>query len=398
VTSLATPTTVAELRAVADELLPEIAAGAADRELYRQMPYAEVARLFAAGLGTWRVPAEYGGPNSTIRDLISFIIDLAAADANIAQAVRSHFAFVEHLRRLPDEAKREQWFRRVLAGDVFGLASDEVGGPHGQITTRVTRSGDGWRVNGVKYYSTGTLFANWISVRVVDENDQRTHVLVPADREGIERLDDWDGIGQRLTASGTTKFTDVGVHDDEFLDIDSPPDARPPVSPFFQIVLASVEVGISRNALDDAVNYARSKARPIKHAGVDRSVDDPYIRHAVGDIAARVFAAEAAVLRAAEVIDAVDDTPNGSEAEQRALLEASLAVARAQYVAVETALRAGEQLFEVGGASTTARSHNLDRHWRNARTVANHNPRAHKAGAVGAYLLDGIEPPTSGFF
>lgn len=49
------------------------------------------------------------------------------------------------------------------------------------------------------------------------------------------------GIGQRLTASGTTRFTDVVVHDDEF---DSDGTTRPPVSPLFQIVPAAV-AGVS---------------------------------------------------------------------------------------------------------------------------------------------------------
>jgi alkylation response protein AidB-like acyl-CoA dehydrogenase len=398
VTSLAATTSVADLRAAARTVLPTIAAEAADRELVRRMPFAEVQRLFAEGLGTWRVPARFGGPDATVAELVAFVIDLATADANIAQAVRSHFAFVEQLRRSGNDEQQQRWFARVLEGDVFGLASGETGGIQGQMSTRVTQTGTGWRVNGVKYYSTGTLFADWISVRVVDEDDEPRGFVLPAKRDGIERIDDWDGIGQRLTASGTTKFVDVAVHDEEFVQVDPQAGARPPISPFFQLFLAAVEVGIGRNALADAVNYARTKARPIKHSGVDRSVDDPYVRLAVGETAARVYAAESAVLRAAETIDRVDDTANGSDAEQEALLEASVTVARAQFFAVEAALKAGEQLFDVGGASTTARSHNLDRHWRNARTVASHNPRAYKASVVGAYLLDDVEPPTSGFF
>lgn len=316
----------------------------------------------------------------------------------IAQAVRSHFAFVEQLRRSANEDQRARWFGRILAGDFFGLASGETGGVQGKISSTVGQTADGWRVNGVKYYSTGTLFADWISVRVVDEQDRARGFVLPADREGIERIDDWDGIGQRLTASGTTRFTDVVVNDDEFFEVEVKDGARPPISPFFQLFLAAVEVGIGRNALADAVHYARTKARPIKHAEVSRSVDDPYVRLAVGETAARVFAAESAVLRAAETLDRVDEIATGSDAEQDVLLEASLTVARAQFFAVEAALKAGEQLFDVGGASTTARSHNLDRHWRNARTVASHNPRAYKASVVGSYLLDDVHPPTTGFF
>ncbi|ANI39996.1 acyl-CoA dehydrogenase family protein [Mycolicibacterium vaccae] len=397
-TSLAATTTVADLRDTARTVLPEIAAEASDRELVRRMPFPEVARLFAEGLGTWRVPNKFGGPDATVSELIRFIIDLATADANIAQAVRSHFAFVEQLRRSQNPEQQERWFARILAGDVFGLASGETGGAQGKIATRVTQTPDGWRVNGVKYYSTGTLFADWINVRAVDEDDQPIAFVLPADRDGIERIDDWDGIGQRLTASGTTTFTDVVIHEDEFTAVDNRGDVRPALSPFFQIFLASVEVGIARNALSDAIAYARNKARPIKHSGVERSVDDPYVRLTVGETAARVYAAESAVLRAAETIDRVDEVPNGSDAEQVALLEASVTVARAQFFAVEAALKAGEQLFDVGGASAAARSHNLDRHWRNARTVASHNPRAYKASVVGAYLLDDIQPPTTGFF
>jgi alkylation response protein AidB-like acyl-CoA dehydrogenase len=73
-------------------------------------------------------------------------------------------------------------------------------------------------------------------------------------------------------------------------------------------------------------------------------------------------------------------------------------VAQAQFIAVESALKAAELLFDVGGASTALRRNNFDRHWRNARTVANHNPRAYKVGAVGRYLLTGEDPPNSSFF
>ena len=81
-----------------------------------------------------------------------------------------------------------------------------------------------------------------------------------------------------------------------------------------------------------------------------------------------------------------------------AQIRAAIEVAQCQFIAVETGLRAAELLFDVGGASTALRAHNFDRHWRNARTVANHNPRAYKAGVVGRFLLTGAEPPNSGFF
>lgn len=102
----------------------------------------------------------------------------------------------------------------------------------------------------------------------------------------------------------------------------------------------------------------------------------------------------ATVLRAADALDAAWADRLG----EAALTEASVAVAQAQYFAVEAALRASELAFDVGGASATDRRHNMDRHWRNARTVANHNPRQWKAAASGAWHLKGEGPPTTGLF
>jgi alkylation response protein AidB-like acyl-CoA dehydrogenase len=158
--------------------------------------------------------------------------------------------------------------------------------------------------------------------------------------------------------------------------------------------LAGVDAGVARYALYDAVNFARHHARPIKHSSAQRSVDDPYVEFSVGEIAAQAYAAEAVVLRAADQVDAAW----AAGLDEESIVRAALDVAQAQYVAAAAALKAAELVFDVGGASTTARKHNLDRHWRNARTVANHNPRHWKAAVVGAWHLKGTPPPNSGLF
>jgi alkylation response protein AidB-like acyl-CoA dehydrogenase len=385
---------VQELKARAAEYLRKVRLGAAERERVREMPHALVRELAALQLGTFRVPREHGGPGATVQETIQFILDLAAADSNIAQSVRPHFGFVETLNRTSSDAEQRRWYPRVLAGDLFGLAHGEIGAANGVIRTRVTRDGDAYRANGRKFYSTGTLYAHWVSVSAVNDEGQTASFVVPTDREGVTLIDDWDGIGQRLTASGTTELTDVIVSEEEFLDRQPPPGRRNHTTAFQQLFLAAVEAGIARNALDDAVGYARERARPIKHSSATRSVDDPYVQHAVGEIAARAYAAEAVVLRAADTIDRA----LAEDAVPELLVHASVEVAQAQFLAVESALKSAELLFDVGGGSTTLREHNLDRHWRNARTVANHNPRAYKAGVVGAFLLTDTEPPTTGLF
>ncbi|NWC96969.1 MULTISPECIES: acyl-CoA dehydrogenase family protein [unclassified Pseudomonas] len=389
--------TVAELNARADRILPPIAAGAAQRERDRQLPYEAVAQIAHAGLFTVRIPKRFGGAGGSVKDAIALLIRIASADSNVAQALRPGFGFVEGLlasRAEGAEEERERWFARYLQGAVIGNAGWEVGGANGSISARIVRDGEHFRASGSKYYSTGSLYADWVSAVALDENDQPVSFILPRDRQGLELLDDFDAMGQRLTASGTTHLHDVQVLASEIRTRTVEEGKRTIVTPFLQVFLAAVQAGIARNALNDAVTFAKDHARPIKHSSATRSVDDPYVELSVGDVSARAFTAEAVVLHAADAIDRAW----AADLEAVAVDQAAVDVAQAQYIAAESALKAAELVFDVGGASTTGRAHNLDRHWRNARTVANHNPRHWKAAAVGAWQLKGTPPPTSGLF
>jgi hypothetical protein len=60
----------------------------------------------------------------------------------------------------------------------------------------------------------------------------------------------------------------------------------------------------------------------------------------------------------------------------------AITIAKAQLVGERLTLAAAERLFDTRGASATARKLNLDRHWRNTRTLASHSPLAYKAYAA----------------
>lgn len=391
------PLTVEHLLARADELLPAIGAGAATRERERQLPYEAVSQIAAARLYTLRIPTRYGGPGGSVKDVVRLLVRIASVDSNVAQALRPGFGFIEGLlaSKAPGaEEERTLWFERYLQGAVLGNAGWEVGGVNGAISARIVPDGEHFRASGSKYYSTGSLYADWISAVALDGDDKPVSFILPRDREGLVLRDDFDAMGQRLTASGTTELNDVKVFAHEIRPRTVEEGKRTIVTPFLQLFLASVQAGIARNALNDAVAFARDHARPIKHSSAQRSVDDPYVELSVGEISARAYTAQALVLTAAEAIDRAW----ASGLEPGAVDEAAIEVAQAQYIAAESALKAAERVFDVGGASTTGRAHNLDRHWRNARTVANHNPRDWKAAAVGAWQLKGTPPPTSGLF
>ena len=187
-------------------------------------------------------------------------------------------------------------------------------------------------------------------------------MIVPAGRAGVRLDDDWDGMGQRLTASGTSHFDGVHVADDEVLPSPIGADSPTPRSAFLQLYLMAVMAGIVRNAASDAAALARGRTRTFSHGSGALPAQDPLVQEAVGRIDADAFAAETVVLAAADALDAADGL------DPEALHEASLRAARAQVVVTASWRRA-----RPSGCSTPAarrrpsRERNLDRHWRNVR-------------------------------
>ena len=62
-------------------------------------------------------------------------------------------------------------------------------------------------MNGKKFYSTGALFAHFIPTAAVDEEKHGLLVFIPRDTPGLSVIDDWDGFGERTTASGSVLLT-----------------------------------------------------------------------------------------------------------------------------------------------------------------------------------------------
>ncbi len=364
----------------------------------RILQYGAVESIWRTGVLSLRVPTRFGGPGGKVRDVVAAVIQIGRGSSNVAQALRSHFGFSERL--LSNRATRheaEEWFPRVYTGLIVGNAiTDAAGKAPSSADTKVLPDTDGvLRLNGYKFYSTGTLFADVIAVSALDADGRDVQAIVPADRPGVELFDDWDGFGQRTTASGGTRFTEVEVHPHEVVTV-SEGNTLGHATAFLQLYLASVAVGIAYAVFDDAVEYVRTKARPASHSVADSAATDPFVLEAVGEISASAASAEAIVLTAADAIDRLVDA--GRQADPDAVADVAVTVARAQLVAERLTISAAGRLFDTGGASATARALNLDRHWRNARTIAGHSPLAYKAYAAGNYAVNGTWPPANGYF
>ncbi|WP_312854905.1 acyl-CoA dehydrogenase family protein [Agromyces agglutinans] len=383
----------AAFRAAVDAFAP----GAAERERDRTLLFAEVSRLQELGFGAQRLPAELGGPDEAFEAVIARLIDLAAADSNLAHVQRGHLAFVEALRldSVPEADLREQaprlrtWAGRILAGEFVGNAQSERQ-LLGELGTRLQRDDHGLRLTGRKYYTTGSIYADWIHLSAL-EGDERVAVTVSARQPGVRTIDDWDGFGQPLTGSGTTVF-DGAVVDAAEVSSAGDPSRWTLIGAVFQLVLLAVVAGIARRALDDTVEYVRPRERTFGYPGARPPRNDPLVQAQLGRLSAASAAARAVVLDAGRTLGAVLERTRAGTAGPTEARDAQLQVFRAQHTVPALVLDVLTELFEVGGASAVGTGRALDRHWRNVRTIASHNPTAQRLAALGQFELDGTLP------
>ncbi|GAA4813310.1 acyl-CoA dehydrogenase family protein [Nocardioides caeni] len=390
-----------DLRSTYAPLFAEIAEGALQRELDDVLPDQEVRRLKEAGFGALRVPAEYGGRGATIPELTQIWIDLAAADSNLPQALRGHAALVED--RLWQHARghdQRVWFDRFVAGEIAGNAWSEVGATaiDTQSTVLAPQPDGDWLLTGSKFYTTGTIYAEWADVyvrrQVPGREDDFAIALVDTRNPEVTVSDDWDGFGQRGTGSGTTTFAAAPVGAADVL-----PFAERFVfqTALYQLNLLAVLSGIAKAAVRDFAAQVQGRERNYSHANAARVRDDAQVLARIGEAASAAYVAEAATLRVATAIQEVADLAGVADTDGGAVEAANeiaeLESSAAQVAVTELVLTATSQLFDTLGASGAARAKGLDRHWRNARTVSSHNPRILKARVVGGHVVNGTPPP-----
>ena len=375
-------------------IFARIAEGAVERERSRTLPFEPIQWLKHAGFGAVRVPVEFGGAGASLPQLFQLLIELAAADSNVTQALRGHFAFVEDRLNAQAFSPQNAWFERFVAGELVGNAWTEVGDVKiGQVITRISRQGEQWVANGTKFYSTGSLFADWIDLYAQrDDTGADVIAAVRVQQPGVRQSDDWDGFGQRTTGSGTSVFENAVVEDDHLIDFSTRFKYQ---TAFYQLTLLAVLVGSGQAAVREVAQQVRVRARVFSHGNAAAVRDDAQVQQVVGKASAQVYTAEAAALRAAAASQRayVAHFAKDAQVEREANIAAELESAQAQVVIAELVLRATSDLFNALGASAARTSLQLDRHWRNARTAASHNPLIYKERIIGDWEINGTEPP-----
>ena len=359
------------------------------RDQNRILPTEQINQFSQKGLGGIRIPKQYGGAFVSNKSLAHVFRILSKADANVGQIPQNQFGLLNFINITGSETQKQFIYAEILAGKRIANGGPEKNSKDTKaIQTTLTLENGQYLLNGEKFYSTGTCFADWLAIRALHPDGYTVLAIVDRYAAGVEVINDWNGFGQRTTASGTVKLRNVVVDPALFFDeriIADTPNVR---GAYSQLLQVAIDVGIAEAAFDDTLSGIR-KARPIIDAGVEKASEEHYTLQEVGKLNILLDAAILLLDEAAEYLDELDQLTEIS-AEQAA--RASILVAEAKIYANDAALHISEKLLELGGSRASLSQHNLDQHWRNARVHTLHDPVRWKFHAIGDYYLNGTHP------
>ncbi|MCU4390742.1 SfnB family sulfur acquisition oxidoreductase [Acinetobacter courvalinii] len=359
------------------------------RDQNRILPTEQIIQFSQKGLGGIRVPQQYGGAFVSNKTLAHVFRILSKADANVGQIPQNQFGLLNFINITGSDAQKQFIYNEILAGKLIANGGPEKNAKDTKaIQTTLTLQNGQYLLNGEKFYSTGTSFADWLAIRALHPDGYTVLTIIDRHAAGVEVINDWNGFGQRTTASGTVKLHNVIADPALFFDeriIADTPNVR---GAYSQLLQVAIDVGIAEAAFDDTLSSVR-KARPVIDAGVEKASEEHYTLQEVGKLNILLDAAILLLDEAAEYLDELDQVTEIS-AEQAA--RASILVAEAKIYANDAALHISEKLLELGGSRASLSQHNLDQHWRNARVHTLHDPVRWKFHAIGDYYLNGAHP------
>jgi hypothetical protein len=216
------------------------------RDQNRVLPTEQVIQFSQKGLGGIRVPQHYGGAFVSNKTLAHVFRILSKADANVGQIPQNQFGLLNFINITGSDAQKQFIYTEILAGKRIANGGPEKNSKDTKaIQTTLSLENGQYFLNGEKFYSTGTSFADWLAIRALHPEGYTVLAIVDRYAAGVEVINDWKGFGQRTTASGTVKLHNVVVDPALFFDeriIADTPNVR---GAYSQLLQVAIDVGIA---------------------------------------------------------------------------------------------------------------------------------------------------------
>ncbi|MDR2099417.1 MAG: acyl-CoA dehydrogenase family protein [Campylobacteraceae bacterium] len=380
---------------VTEKLSADFAKTAVERDRQGGTPKKERDAIRQSGLLNFIISKELGGTGGTWAELLTIIGKISEVDSSLGHLYAFHNYQLATVRLF---GSKEQWSAlhkgTVENGWFWGNAVNQI-----RKDAIVTRKADGnFEWNGTKSFATGAKDADYLTITGSENSpDGKTlAAAIPANREGVIVVGDWDNIGQRQTDSGTLILKNVTVNKNEVLS-----DPGPLSTPFStvrtqigQLIFANLFYSIANGAYKEAVDYVRGKeTKPWFTSFAPSAQKDPYILRHIGELWVKLEGVRLLTAKANELIDPIWQKAENLTKKERG--EFAIATAAARVAATQVGLEVTSRIFEALGSRATTSALGFDRFWRNLRTQTLHDPIDYKIYALGDFVLNGTLPNAS---
>ena len=355
------------LAAVKDFVDNEILPVATELEHADEYPQQIVDGLKEMGVFGLMIPEEHGGLGESLLTYALVVEEIARGWMSVSGVINTHFIVAYMLMQHGTDEQKAYYLPRMATGEcrgAFSMSEPGCGSDVAAITSKATREGDGWVMNGAKMWLTNggssTLVA--VLVRTDGEAEEGASVYRKMSTFLVEKPEGFGEVRPGLTIPGKiNKMGYKGVDTTEMV-MDNLPLAEfdllggVPGKGFYQMMdgvevgrvnVAARACGISIRAFELGVEYAQQRVTFGKPIAEHQAVS-----FRLADMAVKVEAAHNMMVVAARKKDSGE----------RNDLEAGMA----KYLASEYCKEVVEDSFRIHGGYGYSKEYEIERLYREA--------------------------------
>ncbi len=307
------------------------------------------------------IPEELGGAGMDTLAYVIAVEELARVDGSLALGLAAHTSLGTYpIYAFGTEEQRRRWVPRLASGKgiaAFALTEPDAGSDAQGTRTTAVQDGDGWLVNGTKFYCTNGTHASTIVFTAVTGTapggkKEISAFVVEKGTPGLKYGAKEVKLGMRSSDTRVLHFEDMRLPAGNLL---GGPESRGAGFKKFMLTLdggrisvGAISVGLAQGALDRAVPYSRQREAFGQAIG-----DLGGISARLADMAVDVHAARLMVYDAALRKD-------------RGLPFAKQA-SMAKLFASEAGMRATDSAIQVLGGYGFTREYEVERMYRDAK-------------------------------
>lgn len=283
----------------------EIAPVAEQYDRSHEYPWPVIKKAQELGFTALNVPEEYGGMGLSLFEEILVGEELSWGCSGISTAIAVNGLAILPVLIAGTEEQKVAYGGRLADGQLasYCLTEPEAGSDVAGIKTTARKEGDCYILNGNKTFITGATVADFYTVFAYTDPDTRYNgmscFVVHRDWEGVSTGQPFHKMGQHASDTAEVIFDNVkvpashllGNEGDGFMIAMKVFDRSRPGT-------AAGALGVARRALEEAINYAKSRMAMGKPIWQHQAVG-----HMIADMAMELEAARMLVWKSAWSVD-----------------------------------------------------------------------------------------------